>query len=88
MQACCDVAFDYAHQREQFGKKIGTYQVHINVLFTPMCCIHFEATKAIKNIYIYIYYSYNLICFLAVARQNGRYVHTTKCHSFLCIQCG
>ncbi|KAF6032352.1 hypothetical protein EB796_009373 [Bugula neritina] len=27
MQACCDVAFDYAHQREQFGKKIGTYQL-------------------------------------------------------------
>ena len=29
MQACCDVAFDYAHQREQFGRKIGTYQVSI-----------------------------------------------------------
>jgi len=27
MQACCDVAFDYAHQREQFGKKIGTFQL-------------------------------------------------------------
>ncbi|CAD6196159.1 unnamed protein product [Caenorhabditis auriculariae] len=27
MQAACDVAFDYAHQREQFGQKIGTYQL-------------------------------------------------------------
>ena len=27
MQACCDVAFEYAHQRETFGQKIGTYQV-------------------------------------------------------------
>ncbi|CAH1793946.1 unnamed protein product [Owenia fusiformis] len=27
MQACCDVTFDYVHQREQFGKKIGTFQL-------------------------------------------------------------
>jgi len=27
MQACCDVAFKYAHEREQFGQKIGTFQV-------------------------------------------------------------
>ena len=27
MQACCDVAFNYAHQREQFGTKIGEFQV-------------------------------------------------------------
>ena len=23
MQACCDTAFDYAHQRKQFGQRIG-----------------------------------------------------------------
>ena len=27
MQASCDVAYDYAHTREQFGQKIGTFQV-------------------------------------------------------------
>lgn len=27
MQACCDVAFAYAHQREAFGEKIGSFQV-------------------------------------------------------------
>jgi len=27
MQSSCDVAFDYAHQRKQFGKPIGTFQL-------------------------------------------------------------
>ena len=27
MQACCDVAFEYAHVRKQFGKAIGTFQL-------------------------------------------------------------
>ncbi|KAL3877938.1 hypothetical protein ACJMK2_035579 [Sinanodonta woodiana] len=27
MQACCDVAFKYAHERECFGEKIGHYQM-------------------------------------------------------------
>lgn len=27
MQAACDLAFDYAHQREAFGQKIGTFQL-------------------------------------------------------------
>ncbi|VDK45389.1 unnamed protein product [Anisakis simplex] len=27
MQAACDIAFDYAHQREAFGSKIGTFQL-------------------------------------------------------------
>nr|XP_022315157.1 isovaleryl-CoA dehydrogenase, mitochondrial-like isoform X1 [Crassostrea virginica] len=27
MQACCDVAFAYAHQREAFGEKIGSFQM-------------------------------------------------------------
>ncbi|CAH1775196.1 unnamed protein product [Owenia fusiformis] len=26
-QACCDVAFEYAHQRKQFGKNIGEFQL-------------------------------------------------------------
>ena len=27
MQAACDVAWDYAHQRRQFGQKIGEFQL-------------------------------------------------------------
>ena len=27
MQACCDVAFEYAHQRKQFGSPIGEFQL-------------------------------------------------------------
>ncbi|CAF2840218.1 unnamed protein product [Rotaria sp. Silwood2] len=27
MQACCDIAFEYAHARKQFDKPIGTYQL-------------------------------------------------------------
>ena len=27
MQACCDIAFEYAHTREAFGQKIGTFQL-------------------------------------------------------------
>lgn len=32
MQAACDVAFDYAHQRKQFNKRIGEFQL-IQVMF-------------------------------------------------------
>lgn len=27
MQAACDIAFEYAHIRSAFGKKIGQFQV-------------------------------------------------------------
>ena len=27
MQACCDVSWQYAHTREQFGQKIGYFQL-------------------------------------------------------------
>ncbi|GFW23757.1 isovaleryl-CoA dehydrogenase, mitochondrial [Trichonephila clavipes] len=27
MQACCDVTFDYVHQRKQFGQRIGEFQL-------------------------------------------------------------
>lgn len=27
MQAACDVAFNYAHERKQFGMPIGTFQL-------------------------------------------------------------
>jgi isovaleryl-CoA dehydrogenase len=27
MQACCDTAFQYVHQRRQFGKRIGEFQL-------------------------------------------------------------
>lgn len=33
MQACCDVAFAYAHQREAFGEKIGSFQVYTDVKY-------------------------------------------------------
>lgn len=33
MQASCDVAFKYAHEREQFGQKIGTFQVSDSLKF-------------------------------------------------------
>lgn len=29
MQAACDIAFDYAHQRKAFGERIGTFQVRV-----------------------------------------------------------
>ena len=33
MQAACDIAFEYAHHREAFGQKIGTYQVSFFFVF-------------------------------------------------------
>ena len=38
MQACCDVAFSYAHVREQFGTKIGEFQVNLYILH--LCLEH------------------------------------------------
>lgn len=35
MQAACDVAFDYAHQRKQFNKRIGEFQL-IQVMFIDL----------------------------------------------------
>jgi hypothetical protein len=37
-QACCDVAFSYAHVREQFGTKIGEFQVNLYILH--LCLEH------------------------------------------------
>ena len=34
MQACCDVAFNYVHQREAFGTKIGTFQVLLRLFMS------------------------------------------------------
>lgn len=45
MQSCCDTAFDYMHQRKQFGKPIGTFQVR-------------HTREVFQFIYIYIYYKY------------------------------
>jgi hypothetical protein len=33
MQACCDVAFKYAHERECFGEKIGHFQVRFQMVY-------------------------------------------------------
>jgi len=43
MQACCDVAFEYAHIRKQFNKPIGTYQVKIFC-----CCFFLHLSKLIS----------------------------------------
>ncbi|KAL4240073.1 hypothetical protein ACF0H5_000867 [Mactra antiquata] len=40
MQACCDVAFKYAHDREAFGSKIGHYQMiqaKMADMYTTLC---------------------------------------------------
>ena len=37
-QACCDTAFEYAHQRSQFGTRIGQFKHH--------CHQHFQVTKS------------------------------------------
>ena len=36
MQASCDMAFKYAHVREQFGQKIGTFQVRMIIVYIIM----------------------------------------------------
>lgn len=36
MQACCDIAFAYAHVRKQFSRRIGEFQliqVELNIFF-------------------------------------------------------
>lgn len=34
MQACCDVAFKYAHERKQFDTRIGEFQlIQVNIFF-------------------------------------------------------
>lgn len=35
MQACCDIAFSYAHERKQFNKRIGEFQL-IQVKLSPI----------------------------------------------------
>lgn len=38
MQACCDVAFKYAHERKQFETRIGEFQlIQVNYIY----CIYF-----------------------------------------------
>lgn len=51
MQACCDLAFKYAHEREQFGQKIGTFQVAFILYETgfPFKLIILFVTGKIKN---------------------------------------
>lgn len=39
MQACCDVAFKYAHEREAFGQKIGQFQVRIIAFVANACFV-------------------------------------------------
>ena len=34
MQAAIDVAFPYMHQREQFGEKIGHFQVQTSIIIS------------------------------------------------------
>ena len=39
MQASCDIAFQYAHTREAFGQKIGTFQVNDALHLNPLVLI-------------------------------------------------
>ena len=50
MQACCDVAFDYAHQREQFGKKIGTFQVSIMIRLKNMPVLDHRSCRILMDL--------------------------------------
>ena len=41
MQACCDMAFEYAHSRECFGTKIGHFQVRfLFIMFAVVLCVY------------------------------------------------
>ncbi|GAB1611070.1 isovaleryl-CoA dehydrogenase, mitochondrial-like [Argonauta hians] len=40
MQACCDVAFEYAHIREQFNTKIGHYQMIQSKMADMYCSLN------------------------------------------------
>lgn len=44
MQAACDVAFDYAHQRVAFGNKIGTFQVR-----RPLALVSSRSTRTLTD---------------------------------------
>lgn len=40
MQACCDVAFSYAHERKQFKTRIGEFQmIQVNILLIILCSL-------------------------------------------------
>lgn len=40
MQAACDVAFEYAHQRKQFGQRIGEFQLLQGKMADMMCTLN------------------------------------------------
>ena len=47
MQACCDVTFNYVHEREQFNNRIGEFQL-IQVSFN-WCDVYGKCIKTVKN---------------------------------------
>ena len=48
MQACCDVAFDYAHVRKQFNQPIGTFQVGLGS-FSSLLSPEYDSVIAREN---------------------------------------
>lgn len=57
MQACCDVAFQYVHERKQFNQRIGEFQLmQVGAVSSPivepyqlMLCVTNQITHLIKN---------------------------------------
>jgi hypothetical protein len=41
MQAALDLTLEYTHSREQFGRKIGTFQLMQGKLAGPLCLARF-----------------------------------------------
>lgn len=49
MQAACDVAFKYAHERTAFGKKIGEFQVFLlSSIVSNLVCHVFRVNNSLN----------------------------------------
>jgi len=62
MQASCDVAFKYAHVREQFGQQIGTFQVDMICVNLSVCFEFLSSVTAEVNAIIAV-----TICLLFIS---------------------
>lgn len=50
MQSCCDVAFDYVHQRKAFGQQIGEFQV-----LNYICITYLSITKSPSEMLFFLH---------------------------------
>ena len=53
MQACCDVTFKYVHERRQFNKRIGEFQlIQVSFNWCDICvkCIHIVKETKMKSV--------------------------------------